>query len=183
MIKFREIDDEYLEYDCLKDNSSLENVEKEVLKEFVKQDLALLNYSKTVGKGITKLAVRKDSIIGKYLLSCQDEQRVLNASKYIDYDKIVNAFNIAIFSSDLETSKLIYPLFINKEEGTYKTLSDKYDLTTLNYILDNPSFKTYLKRDDSTSETKYRVVYEDDRCFLKEFRTRTKTLVKSNNKL
>ena len=33
MIKFREIDDEYLEYDCLKDNSSLENVEKEVTEE------------------------------------------------------------------------------------------------------------------------------------------------------
>ena len=146
MIRFKEIDDEYLEYDCLKDNSSLENVEKEVLQEFVKQDLALLNYSKTVGRGITKLTVRKDSIIGRYLLSCQDEQRVLNTSKYIDYDKIVNAFNVAIFSNDLETSKLIYPLFINKEEGTYKTLSDKYDLTTINYILDNPSFKAYLEK-------------------------------------
>lgn len=180
MIRFKEIDDEYLEYDCLKDNSSLENVEKEVLQEFVKQDLALLNYSKTVGRGITKLTVRKDSIIGRYLLSCQDEQRVLNTSKYIDYDKIVNAFNVAIFSNDLETSKLIYPLFINKEEGTYKTLSDKYDLTTINYILDNPSFKAYLERDDSTLETKYRVVYEDDRCFLKELKPKNKTLVKSN---
>lgn len=121
MIRFKEIDDEYLEYDCLKDNSSLENVEKEVLKEFVKQDLALLNYSKTVGKGITKLAVRKDSIIGKYLLSCKEEM-ALNISKYIDYTKVVNAFNISIFSSDLEMSKAIYPLFINRVEGTYQYL-------------------------------------------------------------
>lgn len=183
MITFREIDDEYLEYDCLKDNSSLENVEKEVLKEFVKQDLALLNYSKTVGKGITKLAVRKDSIIGKYLLSCQDEKRVLNASKYIDYDKIVNAFNISIFSSNLEMSKSIYPLFMNKVEGTYQNLSNKYDFNTIDYIIANPSFKDYLDGDKSLEGATYHVVYEDEKCLLKEFKVKNKTLVKSNNKL
>lgn len=180
MIRFKEIDDEYLEYDCLKDNSSLENVEKEVLQEFVKQDLALLNYSKTVGRGITKLAVRKDSIIGKYLLSCKEEM-ALNISKYIDYTKVVNAFNISIFSSDLEMSKAIYPLFINRVEGTYQILSNQYDLSTIDYILANSSFKNYLDgTNNSLEDTAYHVVYEDDRCFLKEFKSSNKKLVKSN---
>ena len=119
-------------------------------KRYQRNDLTLLNYSKTVGKGITKLAVRKNSIIGKYLLSCQDEQRVLNASKYIDYIKVVNAFNISIYSNDLERSKLIYPLFINKVEGTHQTLSNEYALATIDYILANSSFKSYLKNNRNT---------------------------------
>ena len=119
-------------------------------KRYQRNDLTLLNYSKTVGKGITKLAVRKSSIIGKYLLSCQDEQRVLNASKYIDYIKVVNAFNISIYSNNLERSKLIYPLFINKVEGTHQTLSNEYALATIDYILANSSFKSYLKNNRNT---------------------------------
>ena len=184
MIKFREIDDEYLEYDCLKDTTELISVEKDTLQEFIKQDLALFDYSRKVGKSITKLTISKDNIIGKYLLSCKDENKVLNSSRYIDYDKVVNAFNISIFSSNLEMSKSIYPLFINKVEGTYRVLSNNYDLNTIDYILANPSFKTYLEGgSDSLGDVTYRVVYEDERCFLKEFKLNNKTLVKSNNKL
>ena len=180
MIRFKEIDDEYLEYDCLKDTSELVDVEKSVLQEFIRQDLALFAYSKKVGKSITKLAVRKDSIIGKYLLSCK-EVMALNISKYIDYTKVVNAFNISIFSSDLEMSKAIYPLFINRAEGTYQILSNQYDLSTIDYILANPSFKNYLDgTNNSLEDTAYHVVYEDDKCFLKEFKSRNKALVKSN---
>lgn len=95
MITFREVNDEYLEYDCLKDTSELvsqlkgKNIDKTVLQEFIKQDIALFDYSKKIRKSITKLVIRKDSIIGEYLLSCKDEDRVLNSSKYIDYDKVV----------------------------------------------------------------------------------------------
>ena len=128
--------------------------------------------------------MRKDSIIGKYLLSCQDEQRILNTSKYIDYTKVVNAFNISIYSNDLERSKLIYPLFINKVEGTHQTLSNEYDLDTIDYILANSSFKSYLENNKNTlNDGIHRVVYEDDKCFLKEFKPKNKTLVKSNKNL
>jgi|GEM_PF-6399969 len=190
MIRFREVNNEYLEYDCLKDTSELvsqlkgEDIDKTILQEFIKQDLSLFDYSKKVGQPITKLTIRKDSIIGKHLLSCKDEDRVLNSSKYVDYDKVVNAFNVSIFSSNLEMSKSIYPLFINKVEGTYQSLSNNYDLNTIDYILANPSFKTYLEGDKtSLEEVTYRVVYEDEKCFLKEFKAKNKTLVKSNNNL
>lgn len=187
MITFREVNDEYLEYDCLKDTSELvsqlkgKDIDKTVLQEFIKQDIALFDYSKKIRKSITKLVIRKDSIIGEYLLSCKDEDRVLNSSKYIDYDKVVNAFNVSIFSSNLEISKSIYPLFMNKVEGTYQNLSNKYDLATIDYILANSSFKSYLENNKNTlNDGIHRVVYENDRCFLKELKPKNKTLVKSN---
>ena len=189
MITFREVNDEYLEYDCLKDTSELvsqlkgKDIDKTVLQEFIKQDIALFDYSKKIRKSITKLVIRKDSIIGEYLLSCKDEDRVLNSSKYIDYDKVVNAFNVSIFSSNLEMSKSIYPLFMNKVEGTYQNLSNKYDFNTIDYIIANPSFKAYLDGDKSLEETTYHVVYEDEKCLLKEFKAKNKTLVKSSNNL
>lgn len=183
MITFREIDDEYLEYERLKNTTELANIEKCVLQEFIRQDLACFDYSKKVGKNITKLAVRKDSIVGKYLLSCQDENRVLNSSKYIDYDKVVNAFNISIFSNNLKMSKSIYPLFINKVEGNYQVLGNNYDFNTIDYILANPSFKTYLEGKRDSLDEVYHVVYEEDKCFLKEFKAKSKTLVKSNTNL
>ena len=83
------------------------------------------------------------------MLSCKEEM-ALNISKYIDYTKVVNAFNISIFSSDLEMSKAIYPLFINRVEGTYQILSNQYDLSTIDYILANSSFKSYLKNNKNT---------------------------------
>ena len=189
MITFREVNDEYLEYDCLKDTSELvsqlkgKDIDKTVLQEFIKQDIALFDYSKKIRKSITKLVIRKDSIIGEYLLSCKDEDRVLNSSKYIDYDKVINAFNVSIFSSDLEMSKSIYPLFMNKVEGTYQNLSNKYDFNTIDYIIANPSFKAYLDGDKSLEGTTYHVVYEDEKCLLKEFKAKNKTLVKSSNNL
>lgn len=184
MIKFSEINDDYLEYDCLKDTSELINVEKPILKEFIKQDLAIFEYSRKIGKSISKLAIRKDSIIGQYLLSCEDEKKVINTSKYISYDKVVNAFNISIYSSDLEMSELIYPLFINKVEGTYQMLSNQYDLNAIDYIIDNPSFKNYLKdKRDTLEYTTCHVVYEDKVCLLRKLESKNKTLVKTNNNL
>ena len=189
MITFREVNDEYLEYDCLKDTSELvsqlngKDIDKTVLQEFIKQDIALFDYSKKIRKSITKLVIRKDSIIGEYLLSCKVEDRVLNSSKYIDYDKVVNAFNVSIFSSNLEMSKSIYPLFMNKVEGTYQNLSNKYDFNTIDYIIANPSFKDLKEIDEIKKESTYHVVYEDGKCFLKEFEHKNKSLVKSNNRM
>ena len=176
MIKFREVNDEYLEYDILKDTSEMifqfsgEKINKEVVKEFIEQDLALFEYSKTVGKDISKLAIRKDSLIGRYLLACKDEKRVLNISRYVDYDKVVNAFNISIFSKNSKMSESLYPLFINRTEGTFEELSSKFDFNTIEYILTNHSFKNYLSNiDNMEKEPVTHVVYENGRCFEKKF--------------
>ena len=190
MIRFREIDDEYLEYDCLKDTAEFmfqlndNNVDDTVLKELINQNFALFDYNRNKNKTTSRLAIKKESLVGKYLLSCQDESRVLNTSRYIDYDKIVNAFNISIFSNNLEMSKLIYPLFVNRVEGTSTDFSDSYNSETINYILANTSFKEYLKEiDEIKKESTYHVVYEDGKFFLKEFEHKNKSLVKSNNNL
>lgn len=177
MIKFREVNDEYLEYDILKNTSEMifqfsgEEINKKVVKEFIEQDLAIFEYSKTVGKDISKLAIRKDSLIGRYLLACKDKERVLNISRYVDYDKLVNAFNISIFSKNSKMSESLYPLFINRTEGTFEELSSKkFDLNTIEYILTNPSFKKYLSDiDNMEKEPVTHVVYENGRCFEKNF--------------
>ena len=72
---------------------------------------------------------------------------------------------------------------MNKVEGTYQNLSNKYDFNTIDYIIANPSFKAYLDGDKSLEGTTYHVVYEDEKCLLKEFKAKNKTLVKSSNNL
>mgnify|MGYP004681122975 CR=1 FL=1 len=186
MIKFREVNDEYLEYDRLKDTSEMifqfsgEEINKAIVKEFIEQDLVLFEYSKTVGKNISRLTIRKDSLIGRYLLTCNDEKKVLNISRYVDYDKVVNAFNISVFSKDLKMSESIYPLFINRTEGTFEELSGNFDSSTIEYILTNSSFKNYLNNlDNIEKEPVTYVVYENGKCFEKEFNTNKNSSIKT----
>lgn len=106
-----------------------------------------------------KYAIRKDSILGNYILSLPSD-KVYNYDDIITFEKITNALNIAIFENNPIYIKLI-ELFRSQVTASRDIIEYKYGLDVLNYIIENNDFKSYLQKVNGTYEpTKY-LVYEN----------------------
>lgn len=125
----------------------------------------------------SKIAIRKESYLGEYLMTHEDGKTIQNTSLYIDYDKIVNAFSIATYGKNEQMAMQLYPLIIKKINGLYDDLKEHYPEDVLNYILEHDSFQEYLQKLDSKEGRQY-FVYEEGNCNLDNVVT-SKTLKKS----
>lgn len=95
-------------------------------------------------KHISEISIRKDSEIGGYLLNTNDI-KVVNDDTTVLYEKVVNAFNIAVFDGNAISQQLL-PLFRNQISGYRSELIDEYSEETIDYILSNSNFDEHLEK-------------------------------------
>lgn len=129
---------------------------------------------------LNEFEIRKDSLLGKFFLNNPLEDEIINDDLVVDYTKVVNAFNIAVFQNN-EIAIEILSLFQNPKELNQKTssLERKYGKETIHFILENNSFEDYLKSLAKEEPKKY-FVYEDNQFYYKELKEKgkVKTLTK-----
>lgn len=102
-----------------------------------------------------KIALRKDSVLGKFILS--HPEIFFNDDDYISYDKIVNAYNVAVFENDDKMANKILPLFKSRMSGMKEEFSS-FPEKVISYISRNFDFYYYLNSKDNVYQY---LVYED----------------------
>lgn len=130
----------------------------------------LFNYEKEKNIGyISEISIPKASELGIFLLENTDMQDIIDEDKEVSYEKVVNAFNIAMFEEN-PIAPHIRPLFQGQVSGTVEQLSLMYPKELLTYILENPSFEAYLRKFNGEYEepTVY-TVYENGEFSQKQF--------------
>lgn len=146
-----------------------DKVPQEIKKIAKKAYYGIIKFEKE--KYISEVSIKKDSELGNYLLHTEDI-KVYNDDIYVTYEKVVNSFNIAIFESNPISEKIL-PLFKKQISGTRNKLLENYDVETIDYILSNPNFCTYLDKIngeyEADSEQNECVVYENDKCSIQNF--------------
>lgn len=140
-----------------------EDIEDDVYKELQSIFFGLVSYEHDNNIGYIKepIAIKKDSIIGRYIL-CHPESFV-NDDTEVTYDKIVNAYDVATFEDNTKMANKILPLFKGRVSGSRDELGDVCSLVVLDYILDNGDFKEYLRKKDGEYRNREYYVYEDGR--------------------
>ena len=133
------------------DNSLVEN-------EINRLDEAVSNYEKELFL-FDNISVRKDSILGSYFLNHPE-----GFQEYISYSDIVGAFDISIFTKNMEMANKVLPLFLSQRHGMRSELDKYYSNEVLNYIGQNSDFPTFL-RNKNGEDSNY-VVYDDGTLFL-----------------
>lgn len=108
------------------------------------------------------IALKKDSELGKYILS--HPEIFIDDDKEVTYDKVVSAYNVATFEDNAKMANKILPLFQRRISGNRDQLSEICNLNVLDFILKNGNFKEYLDKLDGkvVVENKEYIVYEDD---------------------
>lgn len=131
-------------------------------------------------KYIDDVAIRKDSLIGNYLITHTDGNHVINESRYIDFKKVTDAFNIATLESNDKMVALLLPLFKKRENGTFDELKKRYSEEVLNYILEHDSLEEYLNEIDGieNSREKEYTIFENGEYFKEVLKNKTKKLKK-----
>lgn len=140
-----------------------DDIEKDVYSELQSIYFKLFQFEKENNIGYNKesIAIRKDSLVGQYILS--HSELWINDDEQVTYDKVVNAYNVATFEDNTKMANKILPLFKGRVSGSRDELGDVCSLFVLDYILSNGDFKEYLKKKDGTVENqeKHYIVYED----------------------
>ncbi|MBE6153675.1 MAG: hypothetical protein E7166_05580 [Firmicutes bacterium] len=119
------------------------------------------------------IAVEKSTPISNFLL--YGKPCIKNDDLYVDYKKVVNALNIAIFE-DNPIAKQILPLFKNQVSGEKNILIKQYDAKTINYILENNDFNYYLSKINGTYTPLEYVVYHNNECVKMKLAENSKIL-------
>ena len=109
---------------------------------------------------ISDIAIRKDSILGKFLIERASEFKFCNKDLIVSYEKVVNAFNIAIYENNA-IAKEILPLFRNKVSGIKEKLQKEYGFEIIEYILNNDDFYYYLEVIEGKYNPQEYFVYEN----------------------
>lgn len=110
---------------------------------------------------IKEVAINKNEGIGKFLSSCELEE-VRNLDFEINYEDIVNAFNIAAFEGSSLLSD-IYKMFLNQEFGLIEDLTKKYGEEVVSYVLINNDFDMYMKKLNGIYSPEQFYTYENDK--------------------
>lgn len=123
----------------------------------------LFEFEKQEENYMDDVAIRKDSLIGNYLISHTDGNHIINESRYIDFKKVTDAFNIATLEDNDKMVALLLPLFKNRENGTFDELKKRYSEEVLNYILSHDSLEEYLNETDGieNSRDKEYIIFEN----------------------
>lgn len=123
---------------------------------------------------ISEIAIRVDSVIGIFLM---ENDLIYSENLIVSYNKIINAFNIAIFENN-PIVKSILPLFKNQISGKKDELIGTYSSEVIEYILNNDDFNYYIERLNRTYQPKEYIVYENGeftkRILLNDVKNRAK---------
>lgn len=160
-----------------------EDIEKDVYSEFqsIYFKLFVFERENQIGYLQEPIALRKDSLSGKYILS--HPEIWINDDEQVTYDKVVNAYSVATFEDNTKMANKILPLFKGRVSGSRDELSDICSLNVLDFILSNGDFKEYLKKKDGKVNNQAReyFVYEDGEYNRRVFDTeKGKVKVKSS---
>ena len=138
-------------------------IDLKVLKEMRFIHEKLFEFEEQVGYYLDYAAIRKDSIVGEYLINHIDGRDIINESLLISLKKITKALRVTLLEKNQEMFYLLFPLFKNIECGIYDDLKKYYSEDALNYILEHDSFQEYLQ--NNNGKNKQYVVYEDGKYF------------------
>jgi len=121
----------------------------------------IFQYEKENNTGyITEIAIFKTTILGRFLLENTDMTHIIDENQEVTYEKVVNAFNIAIFENNMIAEEIL-PLFQGQVNGTKEELTQIYSEEIVTYILENPSFELYLEKQNGMDARATYVVYEN----------------------
>jgi len=104
------------------------------------------------------LVIRKDSLLGAYILNLPSE-KMANFDNEVTFDDVINALNIAIFEND-SIAKDIVVLFQKQVSGSKMDLVSEYGLEVIEYILKNNNFGIYLEKLNGEYLPEEYLVYE-----------------------
>lgn len=155
-----------------------ESIPDEIYKEINKIYISCFEFEKENNFNVNHIAIRKDSLIGQFLIKNADSDKILNEDLYIYYDDVVNAINVALFENNNEMVKDILPLFRNQIEGNKINLQKQYSETVLNYISKNNNFDQFLNELNG-----YCCYNEKDYIVYENGKYEKKPLNKSNSKI
>lgn len=153
-------------------------IHPEIVKIIFDMHHKLFEFERQEKKYIDYVAIRKDSLIGNYLITHTDGNHVINESRYIDFKKVTDAFNIATLEDNDKMVDLLLPLFKNRENGTFEELEKRYSEELLNYILEHDSLKEYLNEMDgieSFREKEY-IIFENGEYSKRVLKNKAKVL-------
>ena len=119
----------------------------------------LMKAADKFGTAATDIVIKKDSLIGNYLMSLFGQQ-IMDMENFIDYSKVVSAMNIAIFEGNPISEKLIV-LFKNQVSGEAVDLERKYGVEVVKYIKENSDFDFYIGNVSGNYCPKEYLVYEN----------------------
>lgn len=88
-----------------------------------------------------KIAIKKDSRLGRYLIQNSDEKK----PDYISCKKVQGALLISLYKGDEKVSNKIWHMFKDDIEGFKEDLAPTTKEYVLDYILKNPSYDEYKK--------------------------------------
>lgn len=125
--------------------------------------------------------IKKDSLLGQFLISHSNATDIINDDFYISYNKVINALNIALFRDDYKMTNKIMPLFKDQIYGTKEDLQLLYPENVLDYILENDDFSTYLEKENDTYKEQPCVVYENGKFTTKLLNNSRQKVKKKDN--
>lgn len=120
-------------------------IDLKVLKEMRFIHEKLFEFEEQVGYYLDYAAIRKDSIVGEYLINHIDGRDIINESLLISLKKITNALRVALFENNEEMVHSLFSMINHRKVGTYNQLKKYYSEGTLKYILEHDSFQEYLQ--------------------------------------
>lgn len=189
MIKFRSNKDnpDYLIWHIRFDGAQL--IMGEILPTYVQNELEQMYFDsfeyqneinrRIIGRElVNEISFRRDSLLGKWLIHNYDQKKIVYEDEFIDYKKVQNALNIAIFECSPIAERII-PLFRQKINGSKEELIKEYDEDVLGYILTHDDFESWISNEEKEAE-EY-VVFEDGEYSKKVLSTGKKVLEKKNN--
>lgn len=159
----------------------MEEAPTEVINEWENLLEQTKNYeSENIGTGLANnIVVRKDSSIGKYIISLIGK-KIENLADKISHYEVMCAMNVAIFESNPISEKLIV-LFKNQVSGDPKDLEQKYGAEVVEYIKENNDFNFYYRKITGKYYPRDYFVYENGQLSRKKIAEVQKQKVIDNN--
>ena len=141
-------------------------------------DVGLLHFERANKlEYVSEIVLKKDSLLGKYLLDNQNVDYIRNDDLYIYSEDIINSVSIALFEEN-EMFDALNKVFRKMKEGTTLDLSKKYGSEVINYISNNKDIKVYIEKLKGTYKPKEYIVYEDGEFSKKILLSKEKQKIK-----
>lgn len=156
-----------------------ENFPDDIRNEILNIHLAIVN-SKLDSSH--KIAMRKDSNLGRYLIQNTDCETIINTTDYISHEKIKQALLISLHKGDDKESNKIWHLFRHDIEGNKEILIDSIEEHILDYILQHSSYDKYREELIGEDQEEKYIIYEDNNCKISSIAktNKEKVFVKEN---
>lgn len=129
---------------------------------------------------ISHIAIRKDSLLGQFLIKNTDFNKIYNKDLIVSYEKVCNAYLVATYENNCKMANKISIFLKGQIEGTKQELINKENQNSeevVNYILKNDNFKLYIEKMNGEYKPKEYIVYENE-IFSKKILSKEKQKIK-----